>query len=168
MPFLFCFFYFIFIFSEVFHWHTLRNSGRLADPAQICCRLALDDLRSRPRCQLQLWNIFLVNSKNIWFINQNLCLKNNILLSSYLVTLLSTKCWLIKLFWSCPGRAAAIWPCKEWCKHLAGLGLGSSTECIEKRAENLRQRMQKYLTRGLSDLPWPQVCFAVDLLFQSL
>ena len=26
-------------FWKVFHWHTLRNSGRLANPARICCRL---------------------------------------------------------------------------------------------------------------------------------
>lgn len=31
----------------VFHWHTLRNSGRLANPARICCRLAMDDLKNR-------------------------------------------------------------------------------------------------------------------------
>jgi len=30
-----------------FHWHALRNSGRLANPARICRRLALDDLKMR-------------------------------------------------------------------------------------------------------------------------
>lgn len=28
----------------VFHWHNLRNSGRLTNPARICSRLAMDDM----------------------------------------------------------------------------------------------------------------------------
>ncbi|CAJ1426858.1 unnamed protein product [Effrenium voratum] len=35
----------------VCHWQTLRHSGRLGNPAQICRRLALDDLRARQRVQ---------------------------------------------------------------------------------------------------------------------
>eukprot|EP00439_Symbiodinium_sp_Y106_P005274 s3229_g1.t1 len=35
----------------VCHWHTLRHSGRLGNPAHICRRLALDDLRRKQHDQ---------------------------------------------------------------------------------------------------------------------